>query len=86
MKNVIEDQKACTITIDGVTVDGWRWGDGGICPACRQQGYYYQAYDAVFCAECNAWLESRCGDPACCYCARRPERPLPFEKSQDTAD
>lgn len=31
--------------------------------------------DAVFCPDCDVWLETVCSDPDCDYCRRRPERP-----------
>src|SRR5438552_262096 len=32
-------------------------------------------YDAYYCATCGEWLEPRCADPSCEYCANRPEMP-----------
>lgn len=43
---------------------------------CRTTRIYYEVYDAYFCPKCNVWLESRCSDPKCEYCTKRPEKPL----------
>lgn len=34
-----------------------------------------ERWDAYYCPVCNEWLEGRCDDPACEFCAGRPERP-----------
>lgn len=77
MHEVFFDQDEVTITIDGVTVYGFPY-EGASCSACGQQGYYYQNHDAVFCAQCNVWLEARCRDPEYWYCTTRPANPLPL--------
>ena len=46
------------------------------CVRCGSAATYSERYDARFCGQCNRWLESACGDPACPYCGR-PKRPLP---------
>lgn len=42
---------------------------------CRHPRSYSQKYDAYFCEKCDVWVESRCGDPDCEFCHKRPERP-----------
>ena len=37
---------------------------------------YSEEYDAYYDQETNEWTEPKCDDPACEYCAKRPERPL----------
>lgn len=46
------------------------------CPKCKFNLVYYDDFDSYFCAKCNRWMESNCGDPTCKYCAKRPETPL----------
>jgi len=47
------------------------------CPHPRS---YSSKYDAYFCEKCDAWIEGRCGDPDCEFCAGRPEKPSLEEK------
>jgi hypothetical protein len=47
------------------------------CNRCGGQGDYSLEYDASFCPRCQRWLERRCGDPTCRFCAQRPLRPVP---------
>ena len=42
----------------------------------RNTKEYSEQYDAYYDAETNQWLESKCDDPYCDYCADRPEKPL----------
>jgi hypothetical protein len=65
------------VSISTQTLEGWILE--GSCPACAARIVYHDKYDAAFCPQCNQWLESRCGDARCAYCARRPERPLTGE-------
>ena len=37
---------------------------------------YSEKYDAWYYPETNEWAEPKCHDPNCCYCVKRPERPL----------
>jgi hypothetical protein len=32
-------------------------------------------FDAYFCATCDEWDETACGDTRCEFCAKRPGRP-----------
>ena len=77
MLTISVDEDASTITIDGATIEGFPY-ENKLCPTCDRQTYYYDHYDAIFCPECNAWLESRCNDPQCSYCPNRPAQPLPL--------
>ena len=45
------------------------------CPKCGGPAKYSLQYDACFCPACELWLEERCGDPGCGYCANRPPKP-----------
>lgn len=36
---------------------------------------YSAKYDAVYCADCDEWLEGKCPDRECEYCSVRPEKP-----------
>ncbi len=54
------------------------------CPYCGEESVYMcDEFDASFCMECDRWLESRCGDPFCSYCAKRPAKPsdIPYIRS-----
>ena len=37
---------------------------------------YSEEHDAWYDPIRNEWVESKCSDPTCEYCANRPERPL----------
>jgi hypothetical protein len=74
MLSVIEDNDKGVVPIDGREIDGFI--DERVCPGCGQARIYYDDYDAFFCAFCNVWLESGCGDAACEYCRSRPEKPI----------
>lgn len=47
------------------------------CPECQSLRVYYEKYDAYFCPQCDVWLEPKCNDPKCQFCAIRPDKPLP---------
>ena len=44
---------------------------------------YSEEYDANYDDETNEWTESKCSDPNCDYCSRRPERPISDGRIQD---
>lgn len=48
-----------------------------ICNRCGQPIEMNWDFDALFCRSCNRWIESKCADPHCSYCSKRPVRPLP---------
>ena len=74
MRTIHDDRTREMVEIDGTPVRGWI-GDAE-CEQCNQFLIYHDAFDAFFCADCNAWKESRCSDPSCNYCRNRPDRPL----------
>ena len=37
---------------------------------------YSEEYDAYYNQKTNEWIDPRCCDRSCEYCANRPERPL----------
>jgi hypothetical protein len=50
------------------------------CPSCKLHGAwstwsYSERYDTIYCEPCDIWLETACKDPACWFCAERPEKP-----------
>ncbi len=49
---------------------------GSSCDKCGSVIYYDDKYDTYFCQSCNEWLESKCDDPECEYCTKRPEKPI----------
>jgi hypothetical protein len=49
----------------------------GRCNRCGRAAEYSLESDAHFCVKCNRWLESRCRDPQCKFCSKRPARPVP---------
>lgn len=38
--------------------------------------HYSEEYDAYYNPETNEWIDSKCSDPTCEYCTKRPEKPL----------
>jgi hypothetical protein len=42
---------------------------------CGNEKSYSAEYDAYYCKSCNHWLESKCDDPECEYCTKRPKVP-----------
>ena len=78
---IVENASDGTVTIDGVITILGHVADPEIsrCYKCSGGTIYYDKFDAYFCAYCNLWLEKRCGDASCGYCASRPDRPLPAE-------
>lgn len=48
---------------------------GGVCPECGGEGFYYYRFDSYCCPGCGVWLNEKCSDPGCVYCARRPDSP-----------
>ena len=37
---------------------------------------YSEAHDAYYCPVCNVWIEPKCPDPDCEFCANRPKKPV----------
>lgn len=46
------------------------------CSKCGTEHSYNEGYDAFYCPECNEWISKICSDMMCCYCPKRPKRPL----------
>jgi len=47
------------------------------CNRCDQRLLMNDEFDALYCGRCNRWVDSKCSDPICMYCGKRPARPLP---------
>ena len=47
------------------------------CNRCGQGTTMSDEFDAPYCRRCNRWVDSKCSDPRCVYCSKRPARPLP---------
>jgi ribosomal protein S27AE len=47
------------------------------CNRCGQRTSMSDEFDALYCGRCNRWIDSKCSDPHCSYCSKRPVRPLP---------
>lgn len=45
------------------------------CPHCGRVVSYSQRYDSYFCMPCNQWLETKCPEPLCEFCAGRAKEP-----------
>jgi len=45
------------------------------CPHCGKPSSYNCKYDAYFCKSCDEWLEAKCGNQYCEFCASRPDKP-----------
>lgn len=46
------------------------------CPNAGIVGTYVEKFDAYGCELCNEWLEKKCTDDKCQFCASRPEHPF----------
>jgi len=72
---IVPNDEARTVPIDGQTIEAWPCNES--LHDRLQSVFYYDKYDALFCPDCNVWLERACRDSLCPYCSGRPERPLP---------
>lgn len=45
------------------------------CDKCHRNLDYSETFDAYYCAYCNDWKESLCGDKDCMFCVKRPKIP-----------
>lgn len=43
------------------------------CSDCKVKSVRCDLFDAYFCPKCERWLEDKCKDPACKFCANRPD-------------
>lgn len=48
--------------------------------SCGATGTHVDGPDTYACLACNAWLEAKCGDTSCRYCAKRTEKPSQVTK------
>jgi hypothetical protein len=47
------------------------------CERCGMPTEYTWDFDASFCRWCNRWIDQKCKEANCEFCAKRPDRPLP---------
>lgn len=75
---LVEDPVKGIVTIDDAVIIEGQIMDSSdyVCEKCKSEVIYYDQYDAMFCPKCNHWLEKKCGDPECCYCLSRPDKPI----------
>ena len=52
------------------------------CHNYQATSAHHEDFDSYLCLYCNIWLEKKCGDPACYYCANRPDKPLPNDNER----
>ena len=46
-----------------------------VCDCCKEKRQYSDRFDAYYCNSCDIWLEKKCSDKTCGFCAERPEHP-----------
>lgn len=44
---------------------------------------YSTKHDALYCSDCDIWMDSACDDLDCEYCPERPELPSQIKDSSD---
>lgn len=50
------------------------------CQECGAMSrLYHEEFDAYFCIVCDKWLEKKCNDGDCEFCAKRPKKPSEAE-------
>lgn len=54
--------------------EGVTFEDHG-CDGINHEKEYSEEYDAMYCRNCDTWLEIKCNDDDCEFCSKRPERP-----------
>ena len=75
-----------TVTYKNARFHGWI-AHNKFCTECKRIALYSEDYDAYFCAACDLWLEAKCPDPHCDYCALRPDLPsLASEQTNNKQD
>lgn len=52
----------------------------GRCRFCKREPVRSKRFDAMYCADCDVWLEDGCGDRTCWFCNDRPLRPSGMEQ------
>jgi hypothetical protein len=73
MLAIIEDENSI-VHIGEKTINGFISDDE--CTTCNSKIIFSEDFDALFCPQCNRWLESKCADKNCDYCKNRPIKPL----------
>lgn len=75
-----ENKVKAEVTINREVIKGFI--DEKNCSACQIAIVYYEYYDALFCPNCNEWLEPNCEDKDCPHhCDLRPPAPLSTKKA-----
>lgn len=49
------------------------------CKGCDKDLSYSEEFDAYFCPRCKEWAETKCSDPECEFCSKRPPYPNEIE-------
>lgn len=57
-----------------------KWLQNGLrtgkrCETCGEYHIFLFEFDAICCPVCNIWIDEKCGDPQCYFCAARPDTP-----------
>ncbi len=42
----------------------------------RHSVEHFDKHDAMYCKDCNIWLEGKCDDYLCYFCVGRPAKPI----------
>ena len=71
-----ENEKEGIVKIENKIINGFLDAENKKHENCGTIRIYYEDYDDYFCPKCNKWLESKCSDPKCEYCPKRPIKPL----------
>lgn len=50
-----------------------RWHEHKDCG--KRSRFYSAEYDVYGCKACDVWMEDKCKDKQCEFCANRPEKP-----------
>ncbi|MDE5584667.1 MAG: toxin-antitoxin system protein [Ruminococcus sp.] len=46
------------------------------CSRCGNNLFLFDRFDAECCIMCDIWTETKCGDPECEFCSKRPDTPF----------
>ncbi|MDW7650140.1 MAG: hypothetical protein SCK29_01955 [Bacillota bacterium] len=60
MMKFIEDEHNSEVILGNIRIRGFISDEK--CRKCNNVLIYYERHDALFCAECNKWVEKKCGD------------------------
>jgi hypothetical protein len=69
-----QGQFIAALRVVGLPREGYE-GRRQRCIRCGTRPVYDSDYDALSCPTCNIWLEAKCDNPECVFCAERPEKP-----------